>query len=415
MSSTLVVIRREEVPQYLQTSGFYKSLWADSDEEFDRDGDEGEGVIVVPENCAKFDLELIILDDVTALLATVRFWVATSIPDELVAYALHPETKNTFAQALCTQDFQRDLSFLQPFVDVTVESDPRRQLLLAAELGQVQLVLYLLRRYKLPLSHELSASAARHGQLQCLKLLFEMGCPWDGRTCEAAAGGGHVHCLVYAYLNGCSWVNGSVCEVAAMHGHLPCLVFAAERKAPMDRLAVTLAAGSGHMECLRFMVDRGCRRQQPQVCQIAAAGGHLACLIFLRDKGFSWDHFTCEAAARNGHLGCLQFAIEGGCRSEQAARVAAASGHLHCLQYAHSTGSHMFHVASVAAAHGHMDCLVYGYKHGSPLSHLTYRNACTGCSANKESILRFLELRGCHVDPSSGFHLLGMARRMLGC
>ena len=42
----------------------------------------------------------------------------------------------------------------------------------------------------------------------------ENGCPWDERTCRAAAKGGHLEVLKWAYENGCPW-NEETCWAAA--------------------------------------------------------------------------------------------------------------------------------------------------------------------------------------------------------
>ena len=48
-------------------------------------------------------------------------------------------------------------------------------------------------------------AAASRGHLEVLKYLHENGCPWDEKTCEAAAVGGdyHLDVLEYARANGC--------------------------------------------------------------------------------------------------------------------------------------------------------------------------------------------------------------------
>ena len=33
----------------------------------------------------------------------------------------------------------------------------------------------------------------------------KQGCPWDARTCSAAAAGGHLACLQYLHEEGCEW------------------------------------------------------------------------------------------------------------------------------------------------------------------------------------------------------------------
>jgi hypothetical protein len=63
----------------------------------------------------------------------------------------------------------------------------------------------------LPLSGELLIHAARHGQLEQLRLLRTRGCAWEpiarGRDdlCSSAATGGHLAVLQWARADGCPW------------------------------------------------------------------------------------------------------------------------------------------------------------------------------------------------------------------
>ena len=52
-----------------------------------------------------------------------------------------------------------------------------------------------------------------------LKYAHENGCPWDERTCYAAAREGYLKLLKYARKNGCPW-NKEVCLLYARNnGH----------------------------------------------------------------------------------------------------------------------------------------------------------------------------------------------------
>ena len=51
----------------------------------------------------------------------------------------------------------------------------------------------------------LSRLAAGRGKIESLTCLRANGCPWDARTCAAAARGGHLEVLQWARQNGCPW------------------------------------------------------------------------------------------------------------------------------------------------------------------------------------------------------------------
>ena len=55
--------------------------------------------------------------------------------------------------------------------------------------------------------------------LAVLKWARSQGCPWDERTCEAAAVSGHLAVLQWAQAHGCPWDNVTH-EAAARGGHL---------------------------------------------------------------------------------------------------------------------------------------------------------------------------------------------------
>ena len=74
-------------------------------------------------------------------------------------------------------------------------------------------------------------TAAKNGQLECLKHAHEHGCPWDENTCWSAATNGHLECLEYAHEHGCPW-DENTCACAAYTGHLGCLKYAQDHSAP---------------------------------------------------------------------------------------------------------------------------------------------------------------------------------------
>lgn len=81
----------------------------------------------------------------------------------------------------------------------------------------------------------LTAKAARHGHLECLKILYENDFKMSHNTCESAALGGNLDCLEYAYENGCS-LTKEICYSATLNGHLNCLKYAREKGCEWDKL-----------------------------------------------------------------------------------------------------------------------------------------------------------------------------------
>jgi len=71
--------------------------------------------------------------------------------------------------------------------------------------------------------------------LACLQWVRENGCPWNEKTCEAAAvSAGHLlTCLQWARENGCKW-DEETCEAAAEGGHFSCLEWVRENGCPWN-------------------------------------------------------------------------------------------------------------------------------------------------------------------------------------
>eukprot|EP00102_Acyrthosiphon_pisum_P018488 XP_016655698.1 PREDICTED: uncharacterized protein LOC103311870 [Acyrthosiphon pisum] len=72
--------------------------------------------------------------------------------------------------------------------------------------------------------------AALHGHINCLKVVHEIGVPWND-TCSNAALNGHMDCLIYAQEDGCPW-NEQTCNFVAMNGSMDRLVHARENGCP---------------------------------------------------------------------------------------------------------------------------------------------------------------------------------------
>jgi hypothetical protein len=131
--------------------------------------------------------------------------------------------------------------------------------------------------------------AARRGDLPMLQLLRAHGCPWDAKTCDAAAR--KEHCHILAWVRGqdppCPW-NADICTAAASAGSLASLQWlrAQEPPCPWDEAACSAAAGSGALAVLQWL-----RAQDPpcpwnrQVIAFARRGRHPAVIEWARENG----------------------------------------------------------------------------------------------------------------------------------
>ena len=132
----------------------------------------------------------------------------------------------------------------------------------------------------------LARFAARKGHIACLQYLNDNECPWNERTCEAAASHGQLGCLQYLHENGCPWDENTTL-MAACYGHLDCLRYAHEHGCPWNKTCST----TRHLECLRYAHENGCPWDE-QTCLHAACFGYLDCLKYAHDHGCPWVEKT---------------------------------------------------------------------------------------------------------------------------
>lgn len=162
-----------------------------------------------------------------------------------------------------------------------------------------------------PWSSMVCFSAAKHGQINCLKYAHENGCNWTIETCNAAASSGHVDCLAYAHENGCEW-TGQTMDCAAMYGQLNTLKYLAEHGCPISVDACEFATVMGNIDCLRYLHECGYPWDE-HTCATAAANGQLECLVYLHEHGCPWDHKTIDLARSNDEYTCLAYALQHCC------------------------------------------------------------------------------------------------------
>jgi hypothetical protein len=191
--------------------------------------------------------------------------------------------------------------------------------------------------------HALSCPNAVNG-LQCMKLLYRLGCMWPNRimSCAAYHNNG-LEFIKFMYENGCLWGD-------------------------------TVLHGAVSPSCIRYMHEHGCPWPY-DACDDFAEKGQLEFLQYAHESGCIWTGNECEIAAYNGHLDCLQYAHEHGCPWGDACDMAAMIGQFDCLKYAHEhgcpwTSESMIH----AAKHHNTQCLEYMHKNDCPWNLAAYLN-----------------------------------------
>lgn len=175
--------------------------------------------------------------------------------------------------------------------------------------------------------------------LPILNILHEYGCPWDERTCAAAAKHADVfECLLYAHKHGCPWdavtattaarsgcwitltyavVNGCPCDsntflAAAERGYLPALQLLHQYGCPWDEHVTNELVFTGEMLCLRYCVENGCP-VDAYTCLVAVWRNNLPALQLLHEHGCPWDERVSQAAATRNNVAILRYCVEHGC------------------------------------------------------------------------------------------------------
>lgn len=418
--SEMISIRKLDVPSYLQDSEFYRSL----------QDDEEDDAITIPSDCMKMHDTVQSNEDLRFILMTLRFWMADSICDSVLRYALS-QSLGSFEHVL--SEFSHDFPALQYIeriklgapVACSIESGavefveyflnlghpwPVDACDIASKVGNVSMLLRAIDAGCL-ISEVASFHAAFNGHIHCLQTLHERGAYWDSEIIALAARGGHLDCVQYAHENGCTWPDG-LCDIIAGVGNIAMLEYAIQSGCTISPLATFHAASNGHLECLMLLHQNGASWDE-HITTVAGKKGHLSCLRYAHENGCPWPNeaiviilemgdvamldyairagstvskYATVQAARGGHLNCLMLLHENGAHWDEATTTAAAEeGHIHCLQYAHENGcpwhcsadeihdgdrfdiDRCDNICFVATANGNLDCLIYAHDQGVPL------------------------------------------------
>ena len=156
-----------------------------------------------------------------------------------------------------------------------------------------------------------TASVARIGDLDSLKLCVEHNCPWDFQTCVTAARSGFFDMLKWAVANGCP-LHAKVCEAAARGGHFDILMWLRENGCDMDITTAATAAETGRKDIIQWAIETQGLAWAKEICDGAALGGHIDLIKWLLEQGCPWDDTVCQKASGGGHLQTLMWCVENG-------------------------------------------------------------------------------------------------------
>jgi hypothetical protein len=101
-------------------------------------------------------------------------------------------------------------------------------------------------------------TAVENNHVQCLENIHYtlIRVPWNATTMEIAAKNGSVDCLKYLYDNGCP-VENNICDYAAEGGHVECIKYLNDVDIRITSKTCFYAAYNGHIECVEYLLQNG--------------------------------------------------------------------------------------------------------------------------------------------------------------
>ena len=158
MSTTPV--RKSEVPVYLHKSELYLSL------------DESNDEFSVPGECMKMSVEVKNLSDLRNILLTMRYWILSAFPCEVIDYIFTCRHPDMVVRLL--SEFDSEFPKVRDLVrNIYTSLGSNRACNLSAEFGRVDFLAYFTKKGK----------------------------ALDMKTLKVAAESGHLDCLAYCHTN----------------------------------------------------------------------------------------------------------------------------------------------------------------------------------------------------------------------
>lgn len=292
-------IALSDVPEYLRSSEYYQSFL-----EMERDGEEDneekdvrDGISSVPLDCRKINTSVRNSDDLHDLLSTLRFWIATKFPADVIKFSLTNE--DTYHRVLL--NFQQDLIVVRHL------------------LGIIHWYHYEDNSFYYEEQHWREVEGYYVEYPRCIPIP-------PGTTTELCqveligeGGFGQINFINYFLRLGTEWTEALCCHLAACT-MLESLEYIREqgKLIPLasSKKVFTAAASTGSIASLKYLKTtlKG-TYWTTSACQIAAQYGHLACLQFLHENGCSWDEETVLAARLYGHEECEAYARKHDCKA----------------------------------------------------------------------------------------------------
>lgn len=328
-SSEPISVTKDDIPKYLKSGDFYKSL----DEENPSEAIDVPGDTLKPDRTVKSEIDLI------HLLTSLRYWMVVEPQIEILEYFL---SDGIHVCSPSIDQFEQCFPYLGLFQSLLVAKAESEDVMeQAIKFGHVDIVI-MLHELGYLFSEGSCESAVLSGNHACLKYVVEKGCSITELAFSAAASTGQLEALKYMHsIANDPKICPFVCQRAAANGHVECLQFLYEHgyrcsyetaatATTHNQLQVLqylnrlppkhfwfqssprIAATNGFVEILEFLNENGYPWSEHTMA-ICVQHGRLDAMKYLYQKGCPWDYNTCMCAMYGDHLECLKFAVENGC------------------------------------------------------------------------------------------------------
>jgi len=151
--------------------------------------------------------------------------------------------------------------------------------------------------------------AAEKDYLSLIKYARNIGINWNEKSCSTAAKYGNLNCLKYLIENDCPYDFEKIIFKVVKYGHLKCLIYLYEKGIEFPDNIFYIAIKYDKLDCLKYVLNKKCEYKE-NGCEVAASYGNLDILVYLHERGFILNRKTCIESAKNGFLDCLKYSIK---------------------------------------------------------------------------------------------------------
>ena len=151
-------LHKNEIPEYLKNSEFYKNI-------------ESDGQFEIPINYYKKEIVINSIEDLISYIKIIHYWLVNKTPDEIYKWVFDNKDKIKIDD-LNEINFIINHKHLINEFDIIINST----------------------------NDNICVNVAGKGYLSCLKWAHGNGCAWNGyKICEIVASHGYLDCLKYAH------------------------------------------------------------------------------------------------------------------------------------------------------------------------------------------------------------------------